>query len=315
MTRIATYREAINEAIREEMNRDKTVVLLGEDVGRRGAFDVTAGLSEEFGRQRVFDTPINEPFILGTSIGLALTGMRPVAEIMFQDFAYVAVHMIDQAGYWRYDSVGQFQVPMVIRIPQGCVPGHTEAVEASFMRFPGVKIAIPSTPSDAKGLLKTAIRENNPVLFFEHRRLYNQEGEIPDKEYTTPFGVAAIRRTGKDATVVATSDMVNVALQAAGKLAEEGISVEVLDLRTLIPLDEEAILESVRKTGRLVTVEEGHLTGGTGAEIASRVVKRAFQYLRAPIERVASLDIPSVEDMVRPDVNKLVATVRSQISS
>lgn len=315
MTRIITYREAINEALREEMRRDKTVVLLGEDVGRGGAFNVTAGLSEEFGPQRVFNAPINEPFILGSSIGLAVTGMRPIAEIMFQDFAYVAFHMIDQAGYWRFDSVGQFQVPMVVRIPQGCVPGHTESVEAAFIRFPGVKIAIPSTPGDAKGLLKTAIRDNNPVLFFEHRRLYDQKGEVPDEEYTTPFGKAAIRRTGKDATVVATAEMVNVALQAAERLAREGIGAEVLDLRTLIPLDERTILESVKKTGRLVTVEEGHLTGGTGAEIASRVVGQAFQYLRAPIERVASLDMPGVGDMVRPDVDKLVARIRSQVLS
>jgi len=324
--REVTIRDALREALREEMQRNSSVFLLGEDIGRYwgGAFGVTKGLAEEFGDERVRDTPISENAIIGVAVGAAITGMRPVAEIMFGDLTALAVDQIcNQAAKIRYMFGGQVSVPCVIRTPFGAgvniASHHSQSLEAWFMHTPGLQVAVPSTPYDAKGLLKTAIRGNNPVFFVEHKLLYPIKGMIPDEDYTAPFGVADVKREGKDVTIVATLYMVHKALAAAEQLNKESISAEVLDPRTLVPLDKKAIVKSVRKTGRLVIVSEDCKTAGVSAEIAAIVAEEALDYLDAPIKRVAEPDTPipfspSMEQFVIPNENSITQAVRSMIS-
>jgi len=317
-----TYREALREALREEMCRDSTVFLLGEDIGKYwgGAFKVTDGLAEEFGEERVKDTPISESTIIGTGVGAAITGMRPVAEIMFGDLTALAMDQIaNQAAKIHYMFGGQAKCPLVIRTPFGAgvniASHHSQSLEAWFMHVPGLYVAVPSTPYDAKGLLKSAIRGNNPVMFCEHKLLYPIEGEVPDGEYTVPFGVADIKREGEDVTVVATLYMVHKALEAAKTLEREGVSVEVVDPRTLTPLDKKAIIRSVRKTGRLVVASEDCKTAGVTAEIAAIAAEEAIDYLDAPIKRVAEPDTPipfspPLEQYVIPNEKTIIKAVR-----
>jgi len=317
-----TYRDALREALREEMLRDETVFVLGEDVGRywEGAFRVTKGLAEEFGDERVRDTPISESAIIGVAAGAAITGMRPVAEIMFGDLSALAMDQIaNQVAKMRYMFGGQAKVPVVIRTPFGAgvniASHHSQSLEAWFMHVPGLKIAMPSTPYDAKGLLKTAIRGDDPVMFFEHKLLYPVEGEIPQEEYTIPFGVADVKREGQDITIVATLYMVHKALSAAEILAKEGIDAEVVDPRTLVPLDKQAIVDSVKKTGRIAIVTEDCKTAGVSAEIAAVVAEEALDYLDAPIKRVAEPDTPipfspPLEQFVIPNEKSIIKAVK-----
>ena len=317
-----TYKEALREALREEMRRDPTVFLLGEDIGRYwgGAFKVTKGLVEEFGDERVRDTPISESAIIGAAVGAAITGTRPVAEIMFGDLTALAMDQIaNQAAKIHYMFGGQVNVPLVIRTPFGAgvniAAHHSQSLEAWFMHVPGLYVAVPSTPYDAKGLLKTAIRGSNPVFFCEHKLLYPMEGEVPEEEYTVPFGVADVKREGSDVTIVATLYMVHKALNAAKELETEGISVEVVDPRTLAPLDKQTIINSVKKTGRLVVVSEDCKTAGVSAEIAAVVAEEAIDYLDAPIKRVAEPDTPipfspPLEQYVIPNEKSIIKVVK-----
>ncbi len=319
MARTITYQQAINETLRREMERDERVFLLGEDV-RLSPFGQTAGLVDQFGNERVRNTCIAESAIVGVGIGAAMTGMRPVAEIMFSDFMYLAMDAIaNQAGSWRYMTGGQVSLPLVIRTASGAGwamgYNHSQSTEASFMHNPGLKIAVPSTPYDAAGLLRTAIRDDNPVLFFEHKFLFATTGEVPDEEYSIPFGKADVKRKGQNVTVVATLLMVHKALAAAEKLASEGIDVEVIDPRTLTPLDKETILASVKKTGRLVTVEESRARNGAGAEIAAMVASEGFDFLDAPIQRVGGLDVPipyspPLEGIFIPNEDRIIEAIR-----
>jgi len=320
-----TYREALREALRDEMRRDPTVFLLGEDIGRYwgGAFKVTEDLAEEFGDERVRDTPISESAIIGTAVGAAITGMRPVAEIMFGDLTALAMDQIaNQAAKICYMFGSQAKCPLVIRAPLGAgvniASHHSQSIEAWFMHVPGLHVAVPSTPFDAKGLLKTALRGNNPVFFCEHKLLYPIEGEVPEEEYTIPFGVADVKREGTDATIVATLYMVHKALSAVKELESEGISVEIVDPRTLTPLDKQTIIKSVKKTGRLVIVSEDCKTGGVSAEIAAIVAEEALDYLDAPIKRVAEPDTPipfspPLEQYVIPDEKVIIKAVKEVI--
>ncbi len=295
-TREVTYSQALWEALAEEMARDRSVFLLGEDVSHGGYFAVTAGLADEF-VGRVLDTPISEYAIVGAAVGAAMCGMRPVAEILFSDFLTTCMDpLVNQAAKLRYMSGGQYALPLVVRTPGGAGLGmaaqHSQSLEPLLTGVPGLLVIAPSTPLDAKGLLKAAIRSNNPVLFFENKLLYLQTGRIPEGDYIVPIGVADVKREGRDVTVVAIGSMVPLALRVADDLAREGIEVEVIDPRTLVPLDMATIMRSVAKTGRLVTVEEAALTHGFGAEIAARVVEVAPQVLKAPIRRVAAVDVP-----------------------
>ena len=320
-----TYRDALREALREEMLQDETVFVLGEDVGRywKGAFKVTKELAEEFGDERVRDTPISESAIIGVATGAAITGMRPIAEIMFGDLSALAMDQIaNQAAKLTYMFGGQTKVPLVIRMPFGAgvnvAAHHSQSLEAWFLHVPGLKIAMPSTPYDAKGLLKTAIRDDNPVMFFEHKLLYNIKGPVPEEEYTVPLGVADVKRKGEDVTIVATLYMVHKSLAAAEELGKEEISVEVVDPRTLIPLDKQAIINSVKKTGRIVIVTEDCKTGGVSAEIAAVVAEEAIDYLDAPVKRVAEPDTPipfspPLERFVIPDEKKIIGAVKEVI--
>jgi len=320
-----TYRDALREALREEMHRDKTVFLLGEDIGRHwhGAFGVTKGLAEEFGDERVRDTPISESAIVGVAVGAAITGMKPVAEIMFGDLSALAMDQIaNQAAKLRYMFGGQAKVPLVIRTPFGAgvniAAHHSQSLEAWFMHVPGLKVAVPSTPYDAKGLLKTAIRGHNPVMFFEHKLLYPIKGLIPEEEYTVPVGLADVKREGEDVTIFATLYMVHKALAAAEELSRQGIDAEVVDPRTLVPLDKQAIINSVKKTGRIVIVTEDCKTGGVGAEVAAIVAEEALDYLDAPIKRVAEPDTPipfspPLEQFVMPNEKSIMKAVKEVI--
>jgi pyruvate/2-oxoglutarate/acetoin dehydrogenase E1 component len=317
-----TYRDALREALREEMQRDKTIFLLGEDIGRYwgGAFKVTNGLAEEFGDERVRDTPISESTIVGAAVGAAITGMRPVAEIMFGDLTALAMDQIaNQAAKIRYMFGGQAKAPIVVRTPFGAgvniASHHSQSLEAWFMHVPGLYVAVPSTPYDAKGLLKTAIRGDNPVFFCEHKLLYPMNGMIPEEEYLVPFGKADVKRDGRDVTIFATMFMVHKALAAAEQLAKSGVSTEVIDLRTLAPLDKAAILASVKKTGRIVIVSEDTKTAGVSAEIAAVVAEEAIDYLDAPIKRVAEPDTPipfspPLESFVIPDEKRIIKAVK-----
>ncbi len=317
-----TYRDALREAIREEMLRDKTVFLLGEDIGRYwgGAFKVTKGLAEEFGDDRVRDTPISESAIVGAAVGAAITGMRPVAEIMFGDLSALAMDQIcNQAAKICYMFGGQTKVPLVVRTPFGAgvniASHHSQSLEAWFMHTPGLLVAVPSTPFDAKGLLKTAIRGRNPVMFFEHKLLYPVKGEVPNEDYTIPFGLADVKLEGEDVTIFATLHMVHKALAAAKELRKQGTSIEVIDPRTLVPLDSKAITKSVKKTGRVVIVTEDSKTAGTSAEIAAIIAEEALDYLDAPIRRVAEPDTPipfspPLEQYVIPDEKAIITAVK-----
>ncbi len=292
------YREALNEALHEEMARDPSVCVLGEDVGRYGSpFQVTRGLFDKYGEKRVRDTPISEEGFTGIAVGAAMTGLRPVAEILYIDFSTLAMdQIVNQAAKARYMFGGKARVPLVIRTQGGGGRGnaahHSQSLEMWYVHVPGLIVIQPSTPYDAKGLLKSAIRNDNPVIFIEHKLLYNTTGPVPDEEYLIPIGVADVKRPGDDVTIVATSRMVLFALNAAEELARQGIEAEVIDPRTLKPLDIDTIVRSVEKTGRLVVVNEGHLTGGFTAEVAARVQREAFDWLDAPIMQVATEDVP-----------------------
>jgi pyruvate/2-oxoglutarate/acetoin dehydrogenase E1 component len=292
------YREALNQALHEEMSRDPTVCVLGEDVGRYGGpFQVTRGLFEKYGEKRVRDTPISEEGFSGIAVGAALTGLRPVVEILYIDFSTLAMdQIVNQAAKAHYMFGGKARVPMVVRTQGGGGRGnaaqHSQSLEMWYVHTPGLIVIQPSTPYDAKGLLKSAIRDDNPVVFIEHKLLYNTTGPVPDEEYLIPIGVADVKRPGDDVTIVATSRMVLFALNAAEELAQQGIEAEVIDPRTLKPLDMDTIVRSVEKTGRLVVVNEGHLTGGFTAEVAARVQREAFDWLDAPIMQVATEDVP-----------------------
>ena len=316
-----TFAEAIRDAHIIEMERDPNVYVVGEDVGVfGGCFGVTAGLLERFGAKRVKDTTITESAIVGTSVGAAAAGLRPVAELMFVDFIGVSLDQLyNQGGKMRYMFGGKAKIPMVLRAACGAGIGaaaqHSQCLEALFMHLPGLKVVMPSTPADAKGLLIQAIRDDNPVVFLEHKMLYAMEGEVPEGEYTIPFGKADIKREGTDVTVVATANMVHTALGAAEKLAGEGISLEVVDPRTLYPLDGETIFESVKKTHRLVIIHEEVKFAGSGAEIAAQVAEEAFDYLDAPILRVAAPYCPvpfspPLEQAYIPSEQQLIDAVK-----
>jgi pyruvate dehydrogenase E1 component subunit beta len=293
------YREALNQALREEMEADENVFLMGEDIGVfQGAFKVTQGLLEDFGEKRVRDTPISENTIVGAGVGAAMVGLRPVVEIMTVNFSLLALdQIINCAASIRYMFGGQVKVPMVIRMPGGAGhqlgPTHSHNFEALFLHVPGLLVAVPSTPADAKGLLKAAIRDDNPVIFIEHETLYTRRGEVPENGGPVRFGQAAIRREGEDVTIVAISRMAETALKAAETLASEHeIEAEVIDPRTLRPLDLDTILESVRKTNRAIIAEEGWPHGGVGANLAALIQEQAFDYLDAPVGRVTGADVP-----------------------
>lgn len=292
------YRQALNEALHEEMGRDPMTCVLGEDIGSYGSpFKITEGLYERFGEKRVRDTPISEAGFCGLAVGAAMTGLRPVVEVLYVDFIALAMdQIVNQAAKARYMFGGKAHVPLVIRAQGGGGRGnaaqHSQSLEMWFVHVPGLIVVQPSTPYDAKGLLKSAIRNDNPVIFLEHKLLYNTTGPVPDEEYLVPIGVADVKRAGDDVTIVATSRMVSFALSAAEELAQQGVEAEVIDPRTLKPLDTESIVRSVQKTGRLVVVNEGHLTGGFTAEVAARVQREAFDWLDAPILQVATEDVP-----------------------
>ena len=313
------YREALNAALREEMARDETVMLMGEDIGVfNGAFKVTAGLLAEFGEKRVRDTPISENTIVGMGVGAAMTGLRPVVELMTINFSLLALdQIVNHAAHIHYMFGGQARVPLVVRMPQGAGhqlgPTHSHSFEALFLHVPGLLVAVPSTAADAKGLLKAAIRDDNPVVFIEHEYLYGQRGEVPDGgDHVQRFGEAAIRREGDDVTIVGISRMAITAEKAAGTLADaHGVQAEVIDPRTLRPLDLDTILASVRKTNRCVVVEEGWPHGGVGANLAALITEQAFDYLDAPVGRVTGADVPmpyskALEDIAYPHEPQVV---------
>ena len=330
-----TLVEALREALQEEMRRDERVILLGEDIGVKGgfggAFTVTLGLAEEFGHRRVIDTPITEAGIAGVAAGAALGGLRPVADVQYGDFLFLAMDQLaNHAAKLRYMSGGKVRVPMVMRAPVGATTRgaqHGQSLEAFFMHVPGLKVACPSNPYDAKGLLKTAIRLDDPVIFFEHKLLYGSKGSrkeavgidvlgtVPQEEYLIPFGQAKVVRQGRDVTLVANLLMVHKSIQAAKNLAEASIEAEVIDVRTLAPFDWPTVFESVSKTGKLIIVEEDNLTGGWGAEVAARTADTCIGYLQAPIRRVAAPDTPVpfapvMENFYVPSVERIVAAVR-----
>jgi len=294
-----SYSEAIKEAMTQVMREDNDVFIMGEDIGvYGGAFGVTSGMIDEFGPERVRITPISEAAISGCAVGSAMTGMRPILEIQFSDFVVIAMdNIVNQAAKMRYMFGGKAKVPMVVRLPAGSGAGfaaqHSQSLEAWMTHIPGLKVVQPSNAYDAKGLLKAAIKDDNPVLFYEHKMLYNLKGDVPEESYEIPLGVADIKREGKDITIIATGMMVNHAVEAAQKLEQEGIDVEVIDPRTLVPLDEKAILESVKKTGRVLVVYEAVKRGGFGTEIVSLIAESdAFDYLDAPILRLGGIEAP-----------------------
>ncbi len=314
--------EAIREGLDEEMAADKSVFVLGEDVGEGGVFRATEGLLEKYGEKRIMDTPLAESSIVGVAIGAAANGMRPVAEIQFSDFILPAVNQIvSEAARIRYRTSGKQGCPIVIRTPYGGgVHGalyHSQSLEALFFHVPGLKIVLPSTPHDAKGMLKAAIRDPDPVLFFEHKRAYRLvKGEVPEEDYTVPIGKAEVRREGDDITVFTYGLMLHHTLEAAERLAGEGVSAHVVDLRSLAPLDREAVLDGARRTGKVLVVHEDNLTGGVGGEIAALIAGQAFEYLDAPIMRLAAPDVPSfpfappLEEFCLPNPEKIYSAMR-----
>lgn len=306
-----TYGEAVKEALAEEMRRDSRVFMLGEDIAEAGTtFKVLVGLVDEFGPQRIIDSPISEAGITGLGVGAAMTGMRPVIDIMFGDFTTLTMdQMVNQAAKIHYMSGGKLKVPMVLRTTLGATrrsaAQHSQSLHAWFSHVPGLKVVVPSTPYDAKGLLKTAIRDDNPVAFFEDKMMYQLKGKVPASDYTIPFGVADIKRTGTDITLVATSSMVHVALEAAKRLAEIDLSAEVIDPRTTLPLDKQTLIESAKKTSRVIVIDEGYERYGVTAEIASVIADGAFYYLDGPVKRMGALDVPipfspALEDLTVP---------------
>jgi pyruvate dehydrogenase E1 component beta subunit len=320
MARI-TMREAISQALWEEMERDPNVFILGEEVGIwGGTYAVTKGFYDHFGEKRVKDTPIAEAAIIGAAIGAALTGLRPVAELMTINFAFSAMdHIVNEAAKLHYMFSGQFLLPLVIRAVGGggrqLGATHSQTPDAVFAHFPGLKVVSPGTPEDAKGLLKASIRSNDPVLFIEHATMYQIRGEVPEGDYTIPIGKSKVQRPGKDVTVVAYSKGLEISLKAAETLAQDGIDVEVVDLRTLRPLDMEPVLESFKKTNRAVIVEEGWKSFGVGAEVSSRIYEEAFDYVDAPIKRVAQKEVPlpynrTLEQMALPQVEDVIRAVQ-----
>lgn len=324
MSRIITFSQAIKEALQEEMRKDKNVFLMGEDIGiYGGAFGVTQGLIDEFGPERVRDVPISESAIVGTAVGAGISGMKPVIEIMFMDFITLAMdQIVNQAAKLSYIYAGQVKVPLVIRTPAGAKGGygasHSQSLEAWFLHVPGLKVVAPSTPYDAKGLLKSAIDDNNPVLFLENKVLYSQKGQVPEKDFRIPLGKADLKKQGKDLTIISYSRMVGLSLEIAQELESQGKSIEVLDLRTLAPLDIKTIGESVKKTGKVIIVEEGCKTAGVGAEVTAQIIENYFDYLDAPIQRIAAVDVPIpytpvLEKAVIPDKNKILESINSLI--
>ena len=319
-----TFAQAINEALHEEMRRDDCIIVIGEDVGRfGGVYKLTEGLYNAFGAERVIDTPISEEGITGLGVGAAMTGLRPVVEIMFGDFtALVMDQLVNQAAKIHYMSGGKLRVPLVIRTTMGAgrrmAAQHSQSLYAWLSHIPGLKVVIPATPYDAKGLLKTAIRDDSPVVFFEDKMMYRQTGHVPLEDYAIPFGVADIKRQGEDITLVATSSMVHVALSAADRLAEIGISAEVIDPRTLTPLDENTLIESVKKTSRCIVIDEGYRRFGATAELASVISSRAFYYLDAPVERIGAMDVPVpfspvLEDQTIPNEDAVIDLARKLV--
>jgi len=317
-----TYAQAVCEALDEEMARDENIVLLGEDVGFIGGnFKTSVGLLEKYGELRVKDTPISEAGFVGMGVGMALTGLRPVVELMFSDFLLVAAdQVINQAAKIRYMSGGQVTVPLTIRCPIGAgrssAAQHSQSMQAMAAQFPGIKIALPSTAQEAKGLLKTAIRDNDPVLFFEHKMEYNKKFTIDDEVQPIPFGKARIAREGRDITIAATSSMVMKSEKAAERLAREGIDCEVIDLRTIVPFDRETVIESVKKTGRLIVADEAYERCGIGAEVAADIAEDVFYYLDAPCGRVANPNVPlpfspALEFPLIPSEEKVYEKVKS----
>ncbi|MCJ7536735.1 MAG: alpha-ketoacid dehydrogenase subunit beta [Anaerolineales bacterium] len=320
MARI-TMREAISQALWEEMERDEKVFIIGEEVGVwGGTYAVTKGFYDHFGAKRVKDTPIAESAIIGAAIGAALTGLRPVAELMTINFAFAAMdHIVNEAAKLRYMFGGQFTIPMVIRTPGGggrqLGATHSQTPDAIFAHFPGLKVVAPGTPEDAKGMLKSAIRSDDPIMFIEHATLYQVRGDVPDEDYTIPLDKAKIHRSGSDVTLVTYSKMLELSVKAADQLAKEGIDAEIIDLRCLRPLDMEPVLESIKKTNRAVVVEEGWRSFGVGAEVASRIYEQAFDYVDAPIQRVAQKEVPlpynrNLEQMALPQVEDIIQAVK-----
>ena len=320
---VKTVIEAVREAIREEMQRDDAVFVMGEDVGRRGGvFLATQGLMEEFGEDRVLDTPLAEASIVGIALGAAFRGLRPIPEIQFSDFMWPATNqLIGEAARVCYGTNGRLQAPLVVRIPYGGgIRGglfHSQNVESYFFHTPGLKVITPATPYDAKGLLKSSIRDNNPVVFLEHKKTYRLvRGEVPDEEYTVPIGAADVKRPGESITVVSYGLMLHYCLEAAQRMEQEDIDAEVVDLRTLKPLDAGAVLDSVKKTGKLLIVHEDNITGGVGAEVAALVAEQAFEHLDGPISRLCGPDVPTMpfaqnlENAYMPDTEKITRAMR-----
>ncbi|SFQ21160.1 alpha-ketoacid dehydrogenase subunit beta [Tranquillimonas alkanivorans] len=321
MTREITLSKAVNEGIAEEMRRDPAVFLMGEDVAEAGTpFKVLSGLVEEFGTERVIDTPISEPGFVGMAVGAAMTGSRPIVDLMFGDFIFLVMDQLcNQAAKTHYMSGGKLTVPMVLRTNLGATrrsaAQHSQSLHALVAHIPGLKVALPSSAYEAKGLLKTAIRDDNPVVIFEDKLMYQDKAQVPEEEYLIPFGEANVVRPGRDITLVATSSMVQVCTKAADALAKEGIEAEVIDPRTIVPLDEATILDSVRKTSRVIVVDEGHQSFGVTAEIAARIAEKAFYYLDAPVARMGAMDVPvpfspALEDLTVPTPEGVAARAR-----
>src|SRR5213080_2369784 len=319
---VMTMRDALNLALKEELARDNSVFLMGEEVAEyEGAYKVTRGLLEKFGPKRVIDTPITELGFAGLGVGAAMVGLRPIIEFMTFNFSILATdQIINSAAKMLYMSGGQFKIPIVFRGPGGSAyqvsSQHSQALESWYAHFPGIKVVMPSTAADAKGLLKSAIRDDDPVIFLEQERMYGLKGEVPDDgDFTIPLGVAEVKREGTDATIVARSLTVPLALKAAEELEKQGVSVEVIDPRTIRPLDIETIIKSVKKTNRIVIAEESHPFCGVAAEISAEIAEQAFDFLDAPVKRVSGVDVPmpyakNIEDMAIPDVERIVAAVR-----
>jgi len=322
--RVLSFREALREAMVEEMERDPSIFLMGEEVGHyNGAYKVSEGMLERFGERRVIDTPIAETGFAGVGVGAAMVGLRPIIEFMTWNFSLVAAdQLINNAAKLRYMSNGQFRLPIVFRGPGGAAHAlaaqHSQALEALYAHVPGLKVVLPSTPADGKGLLKAAIRDDNPIVFIESEVMYALKGEVPDGEHVVPLGVADVKRPGRDVTIVAWSKMVHTALKAAETLAGEGIEAEVLDLRTLRPLDERALLESVARTHRCVIVQEGWPFAGIAAELITLIVEKTFDDLDAPPERITNLDVPmpyarNLENEVLPSAERVTTAVRKML--
>ncbi len=323
-SRVISYGAAINEALAEEMERDKTVFLMGEDIAvYGGAYGVTRGLYDRFGGERVRDTAISEAAIVGAGLGAAVTGLRPVVEIMYVDFMSIAMDQLcNQVAKIRYMFGGKIKVPLVIRTEGGAGrtlgAHHSQSLESWFVHIPGIKVVMPSTPYDAKGLLKSAIREDNPVVYIEHKMLYNSKGPVPEGDYALPIGKADVKRKGRDLTIIAYSRMVETALTAAAELAKDGIEAEIVDPRTLLPLDIDTIMESVAKTHRVLIAHEACKTGGAGAEIGMQIMEKGFDLLDAPIARVAGADVPmpkspALESLAVPSAARIGAAARELV--